>query len=181
VAKDERATVSVFLEAARQSTVVHFAGHAVSDPELPFRSSLLLAPTAGRTGTLHAEELVAELEAPTTRLVVLAACSSAGGAPIGPEGLSALVRPFFAAGVPGVVGSLWNVGDETTKELLVEFHRHFMAGEDAASALRSAQLALLKQQGSALQTAYAWAPFQVIGYASSPASRNIKEDRREPQ
>jgi tetratricopeptide (TPR) repeat protein len=174
------ATVSRFLAGAEGSAVVHFAGHAIANPRSPFRSLLLLAPGEGRSGALSAEELLSELQLERTRLFVLSACSSAGGHPIGPAGIAALVRPLIAAGVPAVLGSLWEIGEGPTEELLVEFHRHYAAGEDAASALRSAQLHLIGARGAGLRTALAWAPFQVIGHASSPFLNTDPNPRRDP-
>ncbi|HET9765371.1 MAG TPA: CHAT domain-containing protein, partial [Thermoanaerobaculia bacterium] len=125
-------------------------------------------PSKDHPGVLYADELLDKLRLRRARLVVLAACSSAGGYPVGPQGLSGLVRPLFAAGAPAVLGSLWNVPDTVTEELLVDFHRHFRAGEDAASSLRLAQLDLLEQKNPALRSVVAWAPFEVVGHASSP-------------
>ncbi|HEX7184664.1 MAG TPA: CHAT domain-containing protein, partial [Thermoanaerobaculia bacterium] len=161
------ATADRFFALAGTSAVVHFAGHAVTNPRFPFRSFLLFAPSESHSGELFAEELLSRLQLRKTRLVVLGACDTAGGHPIGPEGLAALVRPLSTAGAPAVVGSLWKVNDQMTKELLVGFHRHFVAGEDAASALRNAQLDFLNK-GKGYGAAISWAPFQVIGYASAP-------------
>ena len=86
------------------------------------------------------------------------------------EGVAPLVRPLLAAGVPAVIGSLWDVDDATTEELMVSFHRHYEEGSDAAEAMRAAQLGLLSKtnHNPGLRSVLAWAPFQVIGHASSP-------------
>jgi CHAT domain-containing protein/tetratricopeptide (TPR) repeat protein len=165
---DKDATVARFLELARGATVVHLAAHVIANPQAPFRSMMLFARSADHSGLFDAEELLTRLEADHARLFVLSACSSAGGVAIGPEGLAPLVRPIITAGVPAVVGSLWNVGDAASAELLVEFHRHYHDGEDADEALRLAQIALLKGDSAGLRSILAWAPFQVIGHASSP-------------
>ncbi len=165
---DAGATVPEFMRLTQQSTIVHFAGHAIANPEAPFRSLLLLAPSGQDHGVLLAEDLVARLHAGKTRLFVLSACSSAGGVPIGPEGLAPLVRPLMAAGVPAVVGSLWKVDDRPAAELLTAFHRNFRSGHDADDALRLAQLELLHKTHSAYGSVLAWAPFQLVGHASSP-------------
>ena len=172
------AGVPALLEKARHSTVVHLAGHAVANPAAPYRSVLLLAPSPGHSGALYAEELLGKLELPKTRLFVLSACSTAGGHPVGPEGLAALVRPFIAAGVPGVVGSLWDVENDPTESLLVAFHSHYKEGHDAAVALRLAQLDLLSDKNPALRSALVWAPFQLIGHASSPCPPTNPNARR---
>lgn len=161
----QSATVPEFLEQAPRHTVVHVGAHAVANPKEPTRSTLFLAPSPGHTGALEAEELMKRLQPGRTKLVVLAACSSAGGVPVGPEGLAPLVRPFLTSGVPAVVGSLWDVNDATAEPLLVSFHRHYQASGDAAVALQSAQRKLLGENKKAgRKPALAWAPFQVIGH-----------------
>ena len=173
---DIQATFPAFLNGARGSTVVHLAGHAVANPRAPFRSLLLLAPSADHPGTVSAEELLTKPRLERTRLFVLSACSSAGGLPVGPEGIGPLVRPLIAAGVPGVVGTLWNVSDSLFEELLVDFHRHYRDGDDAAAALQRAQLDQLRKTSRGLRSVLAWAPFQMIGYASSPFPHNKRRN-----
>lgn len=158
-----QATIDEFLKQAANSAIVHVAAHAIVDPETPSRSSLLFA-----SGELDAAQLLARLNPGRTRLVVLAACSSAGGLPIGPEGVGPLVRPLIARRIPVVIGSLWDVNDATAVPLLVSFHQHYRKGSDAAEAMQFAQLDLLRNPNSGLQSVLAWAPFQVIGHGSSP-------------
>ena len=164
------ATVPEFLELARDTSVVHFAGHVIVNPRQPSQSLLLFAKSLRHPGVLNAEELLTGLKLDRTRLVVLSACSSAGGLPVGPEGVAPLVRPLIAAGVPAVIGSLWDVGDATAEELLVSFHRRYEQEGDAAEALRSAQLEMLGSGNPGLQPVLAWAPFQVIGHTSPDAN-----------
>lgn len=157
---DAGATVPAFLERAPQHEIVHVAAHGIVNAQSPEHSMLLLPPAG-----LDAQEILSRLKPGRTRLVVLSACSSAGGLPVGSEGVAPLVRPILAAGVPGVIGSLWDVQDNaTTEELMVSFHRHYATGKDAAEAMRAAQLEMLHQNKSVV----AWAGFQVIGHASSP-------------
>jgi CHAT domain-containing protein len=147
---------------------VHLAGHVLAHPQAPFRSLILLAPSHDHTGALDAAELLTRLQADHTRLFVLSACSSTGGVPIGLEGLAPLVRPLITAGVPAVVGSLWNIGDAPSEELLVEFHRQYRNGHDADEALRLAQQSMMRHRNAGLRSVLAWSPFQIIGHASSP-------------
>ena len=162
---DERATVAEFLRLAPQSEIVEVAAHGIVNGRMPTRSALLLAPDAQHNGALDAETLLKQLHAKQTRLMVLSACSSAGGLPVGPDGVAPLVRPILAAGIPGVVGTLSYVDDPTSAELMVSFHRHYRQGSDAALALHDAQVEMATKQGA---NALNWAPFQLIGYASSP-------------
>jgi CHAT domain-containing protein len=163
------ATVPRFLERAPHHATVHVAAHAIANPQQPARSLLLMAPSPGEPGTLDAAQLLTRLKLQKTRLVVLSACSSAGGLPVGPEGVAPLVRPFIVSGVPAVVGSLWDVDDATAETLLVSFHRNYRQGSDAAEALRAAQLELLgNTTAGQYEPVLTWAAFQVIGHASSP-------------
>ncbi|MFP5246839.1 MAG: CHAT domain-containing protein [Thermoanaerobaculia bacterium] len=164
------ATVAEFWKLVPRHSILHIAAHAVASARTPSNSEILLAKSESDSGSLDAKELLENYrQFGQTKLVVLSACSSAGGHRIGPEGVGALVRPFIAAGVPAVIGSLWDVNDATAERLMVSFHRAYEQGSDAAAALRTAQLELLRgadpgQSGSVLE----WAPFQVIGHGSSP-------------
>lgn len=158
------ATKSRLLSELGKYDVVHFAGHAVPDFVSPYRSSLVLAPSGQEPGVLYAEELLME-RLGRTRLVVLSACSTAGGRAIGSLTLTGLVRPLLGAGVPAVVGSLWDVKSGAASHLLDAFHRHLSRGESAAAALRQAQLEMLRGN-LAQRSVTSWAPFQVIGAVS---------------
>ncbi len=144
--------------------VVHFAGHAIPNVLSPHRSSLVLAPSVREPGVLYAEELLRQ-DLGRTRLVVLSACSTAGGKAIGSLTVTGLVRPLLGAGVPAVVGTLWDVKSGATPLLLTSFHRHLSEGESAARALRLAQLGMIRGN-LAQRSVKSWAPFQVIGAAS---------------
>lgn len=169
---DKDATASRFFELASGAAVVHVAAHVVARPDMPFRSLILLAPSDDHIGVVDAQELLTRLPTGHTRLFVLSACSSAAGVPIGPEGLAPLVRPLITAGIPAVVGSLWDVGDAPSEELLVAFHKHYRDGLDADEALRLAQIEMRRHGSAGLNSVLAWAPYQIVGHASSPFRPN---------
>ncbi len=181
-----QATKGNFLQRAGEHAVVHLAAHALINQEKPFLSALALAPSVEdpSDGTLYAHELLLQ-SLPRTRLVVLSACSTAGGHPIGALGVSGLMRPFLGAGVPAVVGSLWPVHDRAAVHLLTRFHQHFAGGQDAAQALRRAQLDLLQAPDRALHPVWMWSPFILLGSATSPTvvparSSPVMTSRRTP-
>ena len=173
---DDKATSSAFLEAAQKAAIIHFAGHGVANPENPWLSMLVLAPDGKDTGELTAEKLLTEVQdLDRTRLIVLAACSSASGESVGPEGVAPLVRPLIAARVPGVVGTLWNVADiATLKALFLSLHCHYRNGDDVAVALQKAQLEMLREN----EPARTWAPIQVFGFAGSPYAHHAAMEER---
>jgi CHAT domain-containing protein len=172
------ATTAAVLRLAQNRSVVHIAAHSIVNPHDPARSLLFLTSTPEYSGALEAQELLSQLKLGQTRLVVLAACSSAGGLPVGSEGVAPLVRPMIAAGVPGVIGTLWDVNDATAVRLSVSFHRHYgLEGRDAATALQLAQQDLLGDRSAMYSSVLTWAPFQVIGHASSPSVSTQKVEQ----
>lgn len=150
------------LRAGRSYSVLHFAGHSVVDHHNPAASVLLI----GEQGRLS----VADIEAARltrSRLVVLSACStSIGKSPRG-EGALSLARAFMAASVPSVLGTIAKVEDAPTGKLLTAFHQHYVRSADPATALRAAQLQMLRSRDGALSDPAAWAAFQVIGGAAA--------------
>jgi len=156
------ATKDRFMRELNGHDVVHFAGHALQNPEFPWLSRLLLAADSRSSGTLFAYELATQ-HLDRVRLVVLGACGTAAGPTLRGEGVLNLARPFLAAGVPTVIATLWDVQDRAGRRLLTAFHRNVRAGESAVSALRRAQLDLLNSGDPLLQRPAAWAPFIAIG------------------
>lgn len=174
VVMDNEATPERFLRAAGGASIIHVAAHGVINGDEPSKSFLLLK------GLLTAQTLMNDLHADKTRLVVLGACSSAGGLPVGADGIAPLVRPLVGAGVPGVVGALSDIDDATAAKLLVSFHRRYRDGKDAAEALREAQLEMLRSRTPGENLAYVWAPFQAIGQASSPFATMANITKEKP-
>ncbi len=123
----EQATWDAFRNAARDADVIHLGMHASLDPVDPFRSFLLFADPGAR-GARTLRDFAA-LDLPKTRLAILAACESGGENSEG-EGVVGLARPFLAAGVPTVVGSLWPVGDRWGQEFAFKIHRALFGKEE---------------------------------------------------
>ena len=78
-----------------------------------------------------------------TRLVVLAACSTARGVSSRREGTYSIRRSFHRAGVPDVVSSLFDVPAVATAGILQEFYRGLWRGLPPERALAAAQRACL--------------------------------------
>ena len=154
--------------------LAHFACHAIVDEALPMDSALVLSPTGETTGLLHAWEIVEDLELDAD-LVVLSACQTARGGERAGEGIVGLVRSLQIAGARNVVATLWNVADESTAVLMERFYRYLAGGEAPPSALRRAQLDLIRgpveteREGRTvtlrLDSPRHWAPFVLVGVA----------------
>jgi CHAT domain-containing protein len=155
-----RTTVLRGLEGAE---VFHFAGHAVFDPDLPERSYLVLADSAGGAARLRARE-IARLRLSNSRVVVLSACRTLSARPTHQGPAQGLTAGFLRAGTSGIVSTLWDIEDDAAAEIVVAFHRALREpGTSPASALRRAQLSVLESAGSRARLSGAWAAFVYAG------------------
>jgi CHAT domain-containing protein len=162
------ATKAAFLAALPQYDIVHFAGHALIDPDSPQRSRLVFAGPGGPSGpgALMMNELFGR-PLPRTRLVVLSGCATGAGQLSATEGPLSLARPFLSDGAPAVVASLWNVDDAVAAKFFSLFYERLHSGTDAVEALRSAQLALLNSRDANQRNPQGWAAFEVFGGVKS--------------
>ena len=158
-----QATKGSMNEQRLSKRVVHFATHGRLNSTTP-RSSYIQLASGGAPGQ---EQLtvgeVYGLALEKVDLVTLSACETALGDkdPDGGE-LTTLADAFSMAGATSVVASLWSVGDESTKEFMVEFYKQLsVSGTSKVSALRSAQLSLMKNPKYS-RPLY-WAPFVLMG------------------
>ncbi len=159
----ESATRARFLEHLGGHQVLHFAGHAMAgrSPEDP--AYLVLAGDSPvDSGALYLDQLAGR-RFEHLELAVLSACGTVAGDGSRTGGLAGLARPFLAAGVPRVVGTLWPIDDRAARRLLVRFHRAFVHHGRPSRALREAQLDLLNSDDPDLVSPSAWAAFQVVG------------------
>jgi CHAT domain-containing protein len=144
--------------------IIHFATHGLLNSANPELSGLVLSliDEDGRPqdGFLRMHEIYnLRLSA---EVVVLSACQTGLGKEIRGEGLIGLTRGFMYAGAQRVVASLWQVDDSATAELMKRFYRGMLKdGRRPASALRAAQLEMLRQKP--WSSPYYWAPFVMQG------------------
>ena len=156
------ATPRRLLDEAAAADLIHVASHAVSLGRGPDAAALVLATGAGdEEGLLRAREILGH-SFDGTRLVVLSACSSAGG-PAGSwqSGLT-LARSFLSAGAERVIATLRAVDDEESARLFQTFYRELALGRDAAASLRTAQLETLRWRRQTERTGAPTWPFVVI-------------------
>lgn len=157
-----QATVEAFLSFPRDLDILHFATHAIINPEKPENSFLLLATSPDRTGALYQNELyrLRWTEAP---LIVLSACDTGVLTGTNGEGISSLARAFLSSGASAVLATLWPVQDKSAYFLATHFHRELAAGASAAEALRRAQLSYLSHKSLVQADPIGWSAFQLIG------------------
>lgn len=136
---------------------------AVAGEHLLLRSGLILAGAnkrrggAGEDGILTALE-AAGLDLSGTQMVVLSACETGIGTVQSGEGVYGLRRALVLAGAESQVVSLWQIKDEPTRELMVDYYKRLLqAGEGRTEALRAAQLTMLR--GKRRRHPFYWAAF----------------------
>jgi len=139
---------------------------AAENPML--RSGLALAG-ANRLDSGLDDGLLTALEAAAldltgTRVVILSACETGVGEIRNGEGVFGLRRAFMTAGAETLIMSLWQVEDDATRQLMVEYHRRLARGEGRAEALRQAEIALMRDP--AHSHPFFWASFISSGESS---------------
>jgi CHAT domain-containing protein len=148
------ATVAQFRRVAARYDIVQFSGHARIDGAEPWKSALLLdVPLTARD--------IATMRFPHTRLAVLGACSTLAPNDDRLAGTTPMAASFLIAGVPAVVGTLWDVDDAEAAAVMVRLHEHISRGVPASTALRDVQREMLRASGRPHPAA--WAAFTVLG------------------
>ncbi len=142
---------------------IHFATHGFVNESNPRYSGLLL--TSENTNSddesiLYVEEIYSlKLNAD---LVTLSACETGLGKVVRGEGIIGLTRGFLYAGAKNVVVSLWKVADNSTADLIIDFHANLLKKKSKSQALQASKLKLLKNKQ--YSHPYFWSSFVLIGY-----------------
>lgn len=169
----EAATKTVVKNNAPRSDILLFSTHGLLIRKDPLKSSIFFNKDQQSDGRLTVKEI--ESMSLSANLAVLSACET--GLVSGYEGISeniydakfpygddlvGLQRAFLKSGASSVLSTLWQVADESTATLIVDFFKRFREGKDKACALQEAQLALIKSKKD-YEHPYFWAPFVLSG------------------
>jgi CHAT domain-containing protein len=139
---------------------IHFVSHAVSSSTAPLDSAIILsrADAGADSFKLYARDIMRHpIEA---RLVTISACFGSGTRSYAGEGLVGLSWAFLRAGAQSVIGSLWEVSDDSTPRLMDRLYQGLEEGQTPAASLRQAKLALLHSD-SKFRSPFYWATFQL--------------------
>jgi CHAT domain-containing protein len=140
--------------------VVHFACHGIYNEKAPELSHLALTPDQKNDGKLEMHEIF-ELDWKGVSLVTMSACSSGKGKLGAGDDLIGLTRGFMFAGSPSILCSLWDVDDEATRALMVNFYENYLGGMSKPESLRLAQIAVMKK--AKWSHPYYWSAFVLFG------------------
>jgi CHAT domain-containing protein/tetratricopeptide (TPR) repeat protein len=144
---------------------IHFATHAVINPENPDLSAIALSQVNERgqplngllsTQDIHHLRLSAEL-------VVLSACRTGLGKDAPGEGLLSLTRGFLSSGAARVIVTLWSIEDQATAEMMSRFYRRMLGPQrlTPAAALRATQEEMWRE--GRWSAPYYWSGFVLQG------------------
>lgn len=115
-------------------------------------------------GWLTAEE-ISQLDLRGTDLVVLSACNTSRGAVATGDAVAGLRSAFLFAGTQTLVGSLYEVPDRETRQLMQTFYAGLRQQQGKLQSLNAARLKLIEQlraeQGAAHP--FFWASFVLVG------------------
>lgn len=130
------------------------------------RSGLVLAGANQRNSGVDEDGILTALEAATldlrgTKLVVLSACETGVGDVKNGEGVYGLRRALVLAGAASQLMSLWQVDDQATRQLMVDYYENLNAGEGRSEAVQKAQRKMLARPDRSHP--YYWASFIPIG------------------
>ncbi|NES66768.1 MAG: CHAT domain-containing protein, partial [Okeania sp. SIO2D1] len=165
----EEATLSHFQKESDGFPIVHLATHGCFQkggcPDIGLEENTILF--ANKETFEIADILPRELE--KTDLLVLSACQTAKKTPRNEisvtmkfdncTGIVLAAYLFERAGVDAFIASLWNVEDETTKDITVKFYHNLLQGKTKVEALRQAKLSYAREYVSP----FYWSPLILIG------------------
>ncbi|MFI1420783.1 CHAT domain-containing protein [Streptomyces sp. NPDC020731] len=133
---DASATHSAVVAALHRHAHVHFACHALGDPEHPSGSRLVLHDHLEHPLTVRH---LARLRLPSVRLAYLSACDTLRTSPELADEAVHIVSAFQMAGFPHVVGSLWHVDDVIGAEVARSVYRTLDTGDGTLDVGRTAE------------------------------------------
>ena len=141
--------------------IIHFATHALSIPELPDASAIILTNKIS-DGYLTPKE-ISKLEL-NADFVNLSACQTAIGKQYSSEGIIGFAQSFIQAGANGVITSLWNVSDESTAIFMTSFYSHYSKNKNVSKSLAITKREFINgNYGAEYKKPFYWAPYIYYG------------------
>lgn len=153
--------------------VIHFAVHAIFDPDHWTRSSLLLWQNgpSDEDGYFQVRDIFPLSLA--SDLVVLSACQTAKAGLHSGEDMAGLSNIFLFAGSRSVLVSQWNINDRSTAVFMRYFYDSLASGREVGAAVREAKTRMIR---SKYRHPFYWAAFNLIGCSSGSYSTSKTRD-----
>lgn len=161
----DTATTEAVMHEMSKYHIIHFACHGIQDPHEPLDSAFALYDQKLKLKTLMG------LSLKNVRLAVLSACETATGDQKLPEEAVHLAAGMLAVGYPGVIATLWSIGDKEAPFLADRLYARIMGHDDGsgrykermspAYALHEATKSLREEVGE--MNFVKWVPFVHFG------------------
>ncbi len=146
----------VLKTAGPTARLVHIATHGYFRQDSPMFSSIRMGSSYLSLYDLYQLRLPVEL-------ITLSGCATGLNVVAAGDELIGLARGLFQAGAQTLLLSLWDVHDRSTADFMTEFYRRYEAGEEKATAMRDAMIAIRAKYPHP----YQWAPFVLMGKYSN--------------
>ncbi|MEM8528529.1 MAG: CHAT domain-containing tetratricopeptide repeat protein, partial [Bacteroidota bacterium] len=162
----QNASLENFKQQAGEFNILHLSTHAALDDQNPDQSRIHLYDDYITVNEIYNLPIRADL-------TVLSACETGVGKFKRGEGLLSLARAFMYAGCPSLVTSLWQVNDQKTASLMINFYGELANGRTKAKALQIAQINYLNN----ISTAQAAHPFYWAAFVQTGNSAALIQER----
>lgn len=158
----DKLTKEDFINTSKNAKLIHLAMHAEVNNTEPGLSRLLFNNSKNENNHLYLEEIYGMNLA--ADLAVLSACNTGFGKETAKKSMASFQRAFTFAGVPATVASLWEVPDNSTKEIMKTFYTHLSKGLSKSESLQRAKQDYLNNHtNTKLAEPYYWAGFVLYG------------------
>lgn len=157
ILRGRETTARKLLRALRKVSSFHFAGHAITRE----RGGELIVENENGLGESISASTLASFNLTHMNLVVLSACSTAGGVREISRDPSGLVRGFLKAGTAKVVATRWDVDSHATTDFMHSFYIALRNHPLVPDAIDAAQMSLIKKPDTTHP--HYWAAFELFG------------------
>jgi len=150
------ASLANFKNQAANFIILHLSTHAAVEDKNPARSRIYFYDDYLTVNEIYNLPIQADL-------TVLSACETGIGEYKKGEGMLSLARAFMYAGCPSLVTSLWQVNDEKTADLMLNFYEQLLQKKSKDQALQQAQINYLRTASMEAAHPFYWAAFVQVG------------------
>lgn len=156
----EAISKATFLGVPIKLPLLHIASHGILLSEAPEESFIALSGEKITAKFLYEYDPGVRFQ-----MVILSACQTALGISH-PDSAIGLSNAFLVSGANTVGSTLWQISDDATVELMMNFYKELLQGKNVAAALRHTQINMIKNPK--WKHPRYWAAFKITGSTTNP-------------